>query len=273
MLLISNMFLYNQTRIRQFNPYTNLVRFLKMGMPDVLDEGTTPGLPKEADQQLEVPKNKNDNRNTTADPGSVRSVVDIKKEIINTDDETLKQRLFQNVRFRTSSKNMSSLREYVDRMVEGQFDIYYMVGRNLQQLNRSPFVRRFVEAGLEVIYMTDPTLDDQVVKKLGKRFDGFRLVSVHSELLELPQLRNQTDRKKRSREALDEFLPLCKRLKSVYPHQIERIVISNTVQSCLFLFFVHLILIDLIHFYSWSRALAPCFRAMWMSMRLSLHSR
>ena len=245
-----------------------------MGMPDVLNEGTTPGLPKEADQQLEVPKNKNDNRNTTADAGSVRSVVDIKKEIINTDDETLKQRLFQNVRFRTSSKNMSSLREYVDRMVEGQFDIYYMVGRNLQQLNRSPFVRRFVEAGLEVIYMTDPILDDQVVKKLGKRFDGFRLVSVHSELLELPQLRNnKTDRKKRSREALDEFLPLCKRLKSVYPHQIERIVISNTVQSCLFLFFVHLILIDLIHFYSWSRALAPCFRAMWMSMRLSLHSR
>lgn len=199
-------------------------------MPEVLDQGITPGLPQGTDgQQLEAPKDNLDNKNKSITAASVRSTVDIKKEIVYTEDEELRKRLAELVRFRTSSQNMSSLREYAGRMKPGQSEIYYMVGRSPQQLARSPFVRRFLEAGLEVIYMTDPILDDQVVKKLGKRFDRFRLVSVHSEQLKLPELNNQMDRKKRHREALDEFLPLCKRLKSVYPYQIEKIVISNTV--------------------------------------------
>jgi hypothetical protein len=58
------------------------------------------------------------------------------------------------------------------------------------------------------------------------------LVSVNSEAIELPELSNQkSDRIKRKREALDEFMPLCKRLKSVYSHDFHKIVISNTVKQ------------------------------------------
>ena len=198
-----------------------------MVMPeDVEKPAVVPELPKEsaANKQLAVPK---------CDDGSepVRSNVEIKKTIVQTEDEELKRQLADRLKFRTSSQNMSTLGEYVQRMVEEQKYIYYMVGRNPQQLARSPFVRRFINAGLEVIYMTDPILDELIVRKLDECYDGLGLVSVNSETIELPNLSNQkVDRIKRKREALDEFMPLCKRLKSVYSHDIHKIVISNTVK-------------------------------------------
>jgi molecular chaperone HtpG len=193
-----------------------------MVLPEEVEKSVLPELPKESsEKQLNEPK---------ARDSPVRSNVEVKKNIVQIEDEELIRRLADKLRFRTSSQNMSTFGEYVQRMAEEQKDIYYMIGRSPQQLARTPFVRRFVNAGLEVIYMTDPILDDLMVKKMGRRYDGFRLVSVNSETIEVPELPSQKfDRIKRKREALDEFLPLCKRLKSVYSHQIHKIVISNTV--------------------------------------------
>ena len=159
---------------------------------------------------------------------SLRSTVEMKQTIISTVDIEVKQRFVEMLHFRTSSHPTSTLRDYVGRMANGQKDIYYMIGRSAQQLSRSSFVKRVVQAGLEVIYMTDPIMDNQLVKSLNHQYDHLHLVSVYSECLELPPL-NQFDRKRRHRKALDEFLPLCKRLKSVYPKDIQKIVISNTV--------------------------------------------
>lgn len=196
-----------------------------MVLPEEVEKPVVPELPKEsADEKGDAPKVE------STEP--VLSNVEIKKRIVQAEDEELRSRLAQRLRFRTSSLNTSTLGEYVQRMVDEQNDIYYMVGRSPQQLARSPFVRRFVKAGFEVIYMTDPILDELTVKKMGRRYGKFRLVSVNSEAIELPELSNQkSDRIKRKREALDEFMPLCKRLKSVYSHEIHKIVISNTVKQ------------------------------------------
>jgi Hsp90 protein len=195
----------------------------RMVLPDEVEKPVVPEPPKEsADKQVDAPKGETE---------PVLSNVEIKKNIVKAEDEELKRRLADRLRFRTSSQPTSTLGEYVQRMVDEQNYIYYMVGRSPQQLARSPFVRRFVKAGLEVIYMTDLILDDLTVKKMDRRYGGFQLVSVNSETIELPKFSNQkADRIKRKREALDEFLPLCKRLKSVYSHEIHKIVISNTVQ-------------------------------------------
>ena len=190
-------------------------------MPDSSDKENIPNFPQGSDN----------NRNA-AQPlnGSLRNQLQIKSEIMNSLHMDEKQRLAQLLEFRTSSHLRSTLGEYVRRMVAGQTDIYFMIGRNVNYLIHSPFVRRIVNAGLEVVYMIDPIVDGQVVRKLGKCYNHHRLVSVHTENLELPRLAgNVQQRKKRQREALDEFLPLCKRLKSVYPQQIKKIVISNTV--------------------------------------------
>lgn len=207
-----------------------------MGTPEAAEKQVDPVLPQSSATS--------DNQDTVDDSpergpaaASIRSAVELKKKILLTEDKQSTLRLADHIRFRTSSQQMSTIREYIRRMGDGQQDIYYMVGRSPQQLSRSPFVRRFLNAGLEVIFMTDPILDDLVVKKLNRHYDRFRLISVKSEAIEVPLFANEKlNRLKRHREALDEFLPLCKRLKSVYPHQIQKIVISNTVTVCIFRF-------------------------------------
>lgn len=199
-----------------------------MGMPDLSDKENVPNMPQGTvnNQNLEAPNNRTNDNVSNA---SIRSNLDLKKDIIRCRNMETKQRLVGHVRFRTSTTQLSTLGEYVERMLVGQNDIYYMIGRNVNHLSHSPYVRRFVTAGLEVLFLIDPILDEQVVKKLDFHFGRYRLVSIKTERLEVPQLANSQDRKKRQREALDEFLPLCKRLKSVYSEQIEKIVISTTV--------------------------------------------
>ncbi|KAI9559384.1 hypothetical protein GHT06_016173 [Daphnia sinensis] len=205
-----------------------------MGMPEVAEKQNDPGLPQ-ASVSCDNQDTVDDSPERSPATASLRSTVELKKKILQTEDKQLILRLADHIRFRTSSQQMSTIREYIRRMVNGQQDIYYMVGRSPQQLLQSPFVRRFLNAGLEVIFMTDPILDELVVKKLNKHYDHFRLISVKSEAIEVPLVGDEKlNRRKRHREALDEFLPLCKRLKSVYPHQIQKIVISNTLveSSC-----------------------------------------
>ncbi len=238
-----------------------------MVLPEEVEKPVVPELPKEsADKKVDAPK---------VEGEAVLSNVEIKKNIVQAENEELKSRLAHRLRFRTSSQNTSTLGEYVQRMVDEQTDIYYMVGRTPQQLARSPFVRRFVKAGLEVIYMTDPILDELTVKKMDRRYGNFRLVSVNSETVELPELSNQkSDRIKRKREALDEFLPLCKRLKSVYSHEIHKIVVSNTVKQFeifkkYFFFAIFYILCR-----SWWRVRAPWFPVMkFLTKRTNLRTR
>lgn len=49
-----------------------------------------------------------------------------------------------------------SLAEYVERMKEGQDQIYYISGEDLDSLKRSPQLEGFKAKGVEVLFMTDP---------------------------------------------------------------------------------------------------------------------
>ena len=49
-----------------------------------------------------------------------------------------------------SRGNMTSLKEYVERMKEDQKEIYYICGENLADLKKSPLVKTMKENGYEV---------------------------------------------------------------------------------------------------------------------------
>jgi molecular chaperone HtpG len=59
--------------------------------------------------------------------------------------------------FQTTRDNATvSLSEYVERMVNGQEDIYYILGEDLASASRSPHLDAFRQRGIEVLYLTDP---------------------------------------------------------------------------------------------------------------------
>ncbi len=78
-----------------------------------------------------------------------------------------REKLFELCLFRsTTSDELISLAQYVERMVEGQEAIYYITGEDQSQLARSPQLEGFKAKGIEVLLLTDP-IDDFWIQSVG----------------------------------------------------------------------------------------------------------
>merc|ERR1739845_5321 len=127
------------------------------------------------------------------------------------------------LRYQTSKSGdeLISLKEYIDRMKEGQQDIYYITGESIAAVSSSPFLESLRKKGLEVLYMTDP-IDEYTVQQL-KEFDGKKLKSVTKEGLEI----DDDDEKKKLEELRAEFEPLTKLMKEVLGDKVEKVVVTS----------------------------------------------
>ena len=123
-----------------------------------------------------------------------------------------------------SGEELVSLRDYVDRMKEGQKDIYYITGENIATVSTSPFLEKLKKKGYEVLYMVDP-IDEYAVQQL-KEYDGKKLKSCTKEGLDLEETEEE---KKQFEEIKAEFEPLCKVVKDVLGDKVEKVVVSNRV--------------------------------------------
>merc|ERR1711937_813445 len=139
------------------------------------------------------------------------------------EDSTNRAKVAELMRYHTSKSGdeQTSLKEYVDRMKEGQNDIYYITGESIAAVSSSPFLETLRKKGLEVIYMTDP-IDEYTVQQL-KEFDGKKLKSTTKEGLDL----EDEDEKKKLEEMKAEFEPLTKLMKEVLGDKVEKVVISS----------------------------------------------
>lgn len=83
----------------------------------------------------------------------------------------------------SEDQNLTSLGEYVDRMKEGQEEIYYLVGDSKAALEKGPFVEAFQARGLEVALFVEQ-VDDYVLQSM-REFKGKKLVSADRAGIEL----------------------------------------------------------------------------------------
>merc|ERR1711868_193307 len=116
---------------------------------------------------------------------------------------------------------MTSLKDYVSRMLESQKGIYYITGESKKSVESSPFLERLKKRGLECLYMVDP-IDEYATQQL-KEYDGKKLISVTKEGLDL----NDEDEKKKMEELKAEFEPLCKLMKEVLGDKVEKVITSS----------------------------------------------
>lgn len=75
-----------------------------------------------------------------------------------------------------SEEEPTTLAEYVERMKDGQQQIFYATGETRQQLLKSPHLEAFKAKGYEVLLLTDPV--DEVWVGMVPEFDGKPLQSV-----------------------------------------------------------------------------------------------
>jgi molecular chaperone HtpG len=141
------------------------------------------------------------------------------------EDSTNRGKLADLLRYQTSKSGDESisLKEYCDRMKEGQNDIFYITGESIAQVSSSPFLEQLRKKGYEVLYMVDP-IDEYCVQQL-KEYDGKKLKACTKEGLDL----DTEDEKKQTEELKAEFEPLCKLIKEVLGDKTEKVVVSTRI--------------------------------------------
>ncbi|TYI14678.1 hypothetical protein ES332_A08G136300v1 [Gossypium tomentosum] len=113
-----------------------------------------------------------------------------------------------------SGDKMTSLKDYVTRMKEGQKDIYYITGESKKAVENSPFLERLKKKGYEVLFMVD-AIDEYAVGQL-KEYDGKKLVSATKEGLKLDE--ESEDEKKKREER-----------RKILGDKVEKVVVSDRI--------------------------------------------
>merc|ERR1719393_100250 len=123
-----------------------------------------------------------------------------------------------------SGEEMTSLKDYVTCMKEGQKDIYYITGESRKAVENSPFLERLKKNGYEVLYMVDP-IDEYAVQQL-KEYDGKKLVCCTKEGLKIEE---SEDEKKEREEQKAAFESLCRLMKDILGDKIEKVLVSDRI--------------------------------------------
>ncbi|KAF3332384.1 heat shock protein 83 [Carex littledalei] len=123
-----------------------------------------------------------------------------------------------------SGDDMTSLKDYVTRMKEGQKDIYYITGESKKAVENSPFLEKLKKKGYEVLFMVD-AIDEYAVGQL-KEYEGHKLVCATKEGLKLEETEEEKKKKEEKKAA---FESLCKTMKEILGDRVEKVVVSDRI--------------------------------------------
>lgn len=146
------------------------------------------------------------------------------------EDEPNRKKVSNLLRFKTSKSKgeYKSLREYVEGVNNWQNDIYYIGGTSVKELSNSPFMDKFYEKDIEVIYFTEPA-DEYMMNHL-REFDGMKFRAISKESISFDD--EDKDMNKRIHESyMDKFKPLIKFMQKFYGSAVMRVQISKRLNK------------------------------------------
>jgi molecular chaperone HtpG len=149
------------------------------------------------------------------------------KEGVSSDYEN-KERIISLLLFQSSAdpEKLTTLKAYVERMKDGQDEIYYLTGESLGVVENSPHLEAFNERGYEVLYLTDP-VDELLAQSLWV-YEGKKLKSVGKGALKFggnqeEKERIQEELQKKEEQAAEMFTAMQKTLDD----HVKQVRLSN----------------------------------------------
>ncbi|PIE68851.1 MAG: molecular chaperone HtpG [Deltaproteobacteria bacterium] len=147
-----------------------------------------------------------------------------------TSDFAYREELGKLLRFESSAAEpgeLISLTDYVERMREGQDEIYFINGASREAVEMGPYVEMFKKRGVEILYTLEP-IDDFVLNHLGE-FSSKKLVSADRADLRLPDATSAADEVAETKETLPEgdAKGLCTWMKEVLGERIKEVKVST----------------------------------------------
>ena len=126
--------------------------------------------------------------------------------------------------YSSKEKKRITLKEYVDRMVEGQEKIYYASGDNLDRIDMMPNVEKFKDKGYEVLYLVD-YVDEFTIQAL-MEYEGKKFINVSSEDVSLDTEEEKKELEKLNEDAKD----LLKVMKDALP-EVKNVRYTNKLKN------------------------------------------
>jgi molecular chaperone HtpG len=122
-----------------------------------------------------------------------------------------------------SDEEPTTLAEYVERMKDGQEQIFYATGESRQQLLKSPHLEAFKAKGYEVLLLTDPV--DEVWVGSVTEFDGKSLQSVAKGEVDLDSEDDKSEAEREEQEK--DFADLLTWLQETLSNHVKQVRLST----------------------------------------------
>ncbi|WP_310768019.1 molecular chaperone HtpG [Mycobacterium sp. Z3061] len=122
-----------------------------------------------------------------------------------------------------SEEEPTTLAQYVERMKEGQTQIFYATGASRQLLEKSPHLEAFKAKGYEVLLLTDPV--DEVWVGVVNEFDGKQLQSVAKGEVDLDSDEETSEAEREEQQK--EFADLLTWLKETLSEHVKEVRLST----------------------------------------------
>ncbi|OBH72490.1 molecular chaperone HtpG [Mycobacterium intracellulare] len=122
-----------------------------------------------------------------------------------------------------SEEEATTLAQYVERMKDGQTQIFYATGETRQQILKSPHLEAFKAKGYEVLLLTDPV--DEVWVGTVTEFDGKPLQSIAKGEVDLSAEGDESEAEREEQQK--EFADLLAWLKDTLADHVKEVRLST----------------------------------------------
>ena len=150
------------------------------------------------------------------------------KEGLYEDNEN-KTKIIDICRFHSSRENsFINLSDYIDGMIKGQDQIYYLSAETLGKAEVSPHLEGFKSRGIDVLLLTDPI--DEFWIPIMSEYGGKKFTSITRGASDLDKFESQ-DKKQKKETDPGKFEKLIEKISDYLGEEVSKVRLSKTLTS------------------------------------------